>query len=251
MSERELRTACNAARCCKPRASAGRSPPSAASMPRGPPTPAPFPSHPRWKLVFVNHVTTNPFFVPTQYGIQDACALLGCDYQWTGSANADVGEMVNAMNAAIAAKADAIAVPIVDPHAFDAPIAARAGRRHPGVRLQRRCPGRQRQQAPRLYRPGPVPVRLQMGERIAVDGRLAAWSHCSSPRPASSTSSRGWTAQSPRSRNPARTSTSQQIATGRDGQRGAVEDQSLLSRPPGPERHVRGRCRQHAGRRPR
>ncbi|MBV9747649.1 MAG: sugar ABC transporter substrate-binding protein, partial [Acetobacteraceae bacterium] len=21
----------------------------------------PFPSHPRWKLVFVNHVTTNPF----------------------------------------------------------------------------------------------------------------------------------------------------------------------------------------------
>ena len=38
---------------------------------------APFPSHPRWKLVFVNHVTTNPFFVPTQYGIQDACALLG------------------------------------------------------------------------------------------------------------------------------------------------------------------------------
>jgi simple sugar transport system substrate-binding protein len=82
----------------------------------------PFPSHPRWKLVFVNHVTTNPFFVPTQYGIQDACALLGCDYQWTGSANADVAQMVNAMNAAVAAKAAAIAVPIVDPHAFDAPV---------------------------------------------------------------------------------------------------------------------------------
>ena len=47
----------------------------------------PFPAHKRWKFVFVNHVTTNPFFVPTQYGIQDACALLGCDYQWTGSAN--------------------------------------------------------------------------------------------------------------------------------------------------------------------
>ncbi len=85
-------------------------------------TAAPFPDHPRWKLVFVNHVTTNPFFVPTQYGIQDACALLGCDYQWSGSANADVAEMVNAMNAAIAAKAAAIAVPIVDPHAFDAPV---------------------------------------------------------------------------------------------------------------------------------
>lgn len=82
----------------------------------------PFPSHPNWKLVFVNHVTTNPFFVPTQYGIQDACGLLGCDYQWSGSANADVAEMVNAMNAAIASKAAAIAVPIVDPHAFDAPV---------------------------------------------------------------------------------------------------------------------------------
>jgi len=84
---------------------------------------SPFPSHPRWKLVFINHVTTNPFFVPTQYGIQDACALLGCDHQWTGSTTADVGEMVNAMNAAIASKASAIAVPIVDPHAFDAPTA--------------------------------------------------------------------------------------------------------------------------------
>jgi simple sugar transport system substrate-binding protein len=80
-----------------------------------------FPAHPTWRLVFVNHVTTNPFFVPTQYGIHDACEMLGCTSQWTGSANADVGEMVNAMNAAIAAKADAIAVPIVDPRAFNAP----------------------------------------------------------------------------------------------------------------------------------
>ncbi|MGH7120798.1 MAG: sugar ABC transporter substrate-binding protein, partial [Acetobacteraceae bacterium] len=42
----------------------------------------PFPAHPKWRFVFVNHVTTNPFFVPTVYGIQDACALLGCTYQW-------------------------------------------------------------------------------------------------------------------------------------------------------------------------
>jgi simple sugar transport system substrate-binding protein len=81
----------------------------------------PFPGHPRWRFVFVNHVTTNPFFVPTQYGAQDACDLLGCDFQWTGSANSDVAEMVNAMNAAIAAKASAIAVPIIDPKAFNAP----------------------------------------------------------------------------------------------------------------------------------
>ncbi len=82
----------------------------------------PFPDHPRWRFVFVNHVTTNPFFVPTQYGLQDACDLLGCDHQWTGSANSDVAEMVNAMNAAVAAKASAIAVPIIDPKAFNAPI---------------------------------------------------------------------------------------------------------------------------------
>ncbi|HUC17534.1 MAG TPA: sugar ABC transporter substrate-binding protein [Acetobacteraceae bacterium] len=83
----------------------------------------PFPAHPKWRFVFVNHVTTNPFFVPTQYGIQDACALLGCTYQWTGSEVSDVAQMVNAMNAAIAAKADGIAVAIVDPKGFDAPVA--------------------------------------------------------------------------------------------------------------------------------
>ncbi|MEM5295994.1 sugar ABC transporter substrate-binding protein [Burkholderia sp. JPY481] len=83
-----------------------------------------FPSHKKWKIVFVNHVTTNPFFVPTQYGIQDACSLLNMDYQWTGSATSDAGEMVRAVNSAIAAKADAIAVPIVDPSAFDKPIQA-------------------------------------------------------------------------------------------------------------------------------
>ena len=32
-----------------------------------------FPKHPKWKFAFINHVTTNPFFVPTQYGAADAC----------------------------------------------------------------------------------------------------------------------------------------------------------------------------------
>lgn len=82
-----------------------------------------FPEHPRWKFVFVNHVTTNPFFVPTQYGIADACKLLGCSYQWTGSETSDAGQMVNSFNAAIASKADAIACCLVDPKAFNAPTA--------------------------------------------------------------------------------------------------------------------------------
>ena len=50
-----------------------------------------YPSHPKWKFAFINHVTTNPFFVPTQYGAADACALVNCTYQWTGSAKSDVG----------------------------------------------------------------------------------------------------------------------------------------------------------------
>ncbi len=36
-----------------------------------------FPDTPEYNFVFVNHVTTNPFFVPTQYGIEDSEALLG------------------------------------------------------------------------------------------------------------------------------------------------------------------------------
>jgi simple sugar transport system substrate-binding protein len=82
-----------------------------------------FPSHPKWRFVFVNHVTTNPFFVPTQYGIQDACAALGCDYQWTGSKNSITSEMVDAMDTAINAKADGIAIAITDATAFDEPVA--------------------------------------------------------------------------------------------------------------------------------
>ena len=81
-----------------------------------------YPAHPKWKFAFVNHVTTNPFFVPTQYGAADACALVKCGYTWTGSTKADIGEMINAFNAAISAKADGIAVCVVDKSAFEAPI---------------------------------------------------------------------------------------------------------------------------------
>jgi simple sugar transport system substrate-binding protein len=81
-----------------------------------------FPSTPKWKFVFVNHVTTNSFFTPTQYGAQDACALLGTQFQWTGSKDAIVAEMVNAFNAAVSAKADGIAVCVVDKTAFKEPI---------------------------------------------------------------------------------------------------------------------------------
>jgi simple sugar transport system substrate-binding protein len=81
-----------------------------------------FPATPKWKFVFVNHVTTNPFFTPTQYGAQDACALLNCEFQWTGSKDSIVAEMVNATKTAISAKADGIALAVVDKNAFNAPV---------------------------------------------------------------------------------------------------------------------------------
>jgi simple sugar transport system substrate-binding protein len=76
------------------------------------------------KFVFVNHVTTNPFFVPTRYGAEDACKLLGCSYQWTGSENSNVNEMVNAFNTAITGGADGIAIALVDKKAFNQPTDA-------------------------------------------------------------------------------------------------------------------------------
>ena len=83
-----------------------------------------FPATPPWKFTFVNHVTTNPFFVPTQYGLQDAAALLGIPKPaWTGSQNSSVPEMVSATNAAISSKANGIAVAVISATAFKTPVA--------------------------------------------------------------------------------------------------------------------------------
>jgi simple sugar transport system substrate-binding protein len=81
-----------------------------------------FPETPAYNFVFVNHVTTNVFFVPTQYGIEDASALLGTEFQWTGSEKSDVQEMVDAMSTAVSGNADGIALSIIDPQAFNGPI---------------------------------------------------------------------------------------------------------------------------------
>ncbi len=81
-----------------------------------------FPSTPRWRFVFVCHVTTNPFFTPTQYGAEDACRLLNAEYQWTGSVNSVVAEMVDATNTAITGKADGVALAVVDQNAFRDPV---------------------------------------------------------------------------------------------------------------------------------
>ncbi len=75
-----------------------------------------------YHFVMVNHVTTNSFFTATQYGCQDACALTGSSFQWTGSNNSIVSEMVSAFNSAIAAKANGIGCCLIDNTAFNSPV---------------------------------------------------------------------------------------------------------------------------------
>jgi simple sugar transport system substrate-binding protein len=77
------------------------------------------------KFAFINHVTTNSFFAPTQSGFKDAAALLGLpNPTWTGSENGVVSEMVSAFETAIAAGVDGIAIPLTDANAFIAPTKA-------------------------------------------------------------------------------------------------------------------------------
>lgn len=95
---------------------------SAARLARDASDTAFFASHPKYKFVMVNHVTTNSFFTATIYGIQDACALTGCRYQWTGSASSIVSQMVAAFNTAIAGKVNGIGCCLIDNTAFNAPV---------------------------------------------------------------------------------------------------------------------------------
>ncbi|HEX9539562.1 MAG TPA: substrate-binding domain-containing protein, partial [Streptosporangiaceae bacterium] len=83
-----------------------------------------FPKTPAWQFWFVNHVTTNLFFVPTQYGMKDAAALLGLPApKWGGSANSLVTEMVSYLDSAISASANGIATTVIDSHSFTTPVA--------------------------------------------------------------------------------------------------------------------------------
>ena len=208
-----------------------------------------FPKHPKWKFAFINHVTTNPFFVPTQYGAADAARSSTRATRGRGSTKADVGEMINAFNAAISAKADGIAVCVVDKGAFEAPIKRALGRGIPvlaynadGARAGTKARMAYIGQA--LYESG-----FAMGKRIAalvpkgdvalfiatpgalniqprIDGAMAAIKQSGKPINAKI------------------------VADRRRPEQGALDDRLVLPRPQEPGRDVRGRRRRHAGRRP-
>jgi simple sugar transport system substrate-binding protein len=84
-----------------------------------------FPSTPKWKFTFVNHVTDNAFFTPTQYGFQDCAALLGLPTPvWTGALSTQPtnSTMLSAIQAAITAGSPGIATTVVSATSFIAPI---------------------------------------------------------------------------------------------------------------------------------
>ena len=83
-----------------------------------------------------------------------------------------------------AAKADGIAIAVVDKTAFNGAGRPGAGRRHPGRLVQRRRrPGRPGHQPAGLHRPGPVRVRVRAGPAGADPGWTPATWSASSPRP--------------------------------------------------------------------
>src|SRR5579859_819978 len=84
-----------------------------------------FPSTPKWQFTFVNHVTDNSFFTPTQYGFADAAALLGIPTpHWTGalSTQPTVPTMLSSFNDAVTAGSPGIATTVVSATSFVSPI---------------------------------------------------------------------------------------------------------------------------------
>ena len=99
-----------------------------------------FPKTPAWQFWFVNHVYTNPFFVPTQYGFADAAALLDIPVpKWGGSAStSSVSQMVSFLQTAISAKANGIATTVINATGFTTPVMDAMNAGHPSDHLQRR-----------------------------------------------------------------------------------------------------------------
>ncbi len=82
-----------------------------------------FPKTPAWQFWFVNHVTTNTFFTPTQYGFADAAAILDIPVpKWTGSTNSVASQMTTQINAAVSAKAAGIATTLINSSSFTTPV---------------------------------------------------------------------------------------------------------------------------------
>ncbi|WP_246127545.1 sugar ABC transporter substrate-binding protein [Amycolatopsis rhizosphaerae] len=126
-----------------------------------------FPATGAWRFVFINHVTTNSFFVPTKNGMADAAKLLGLpEPQWTGSAEGNVAEMASAFSTAINGNADGIAIALTDSNAFVEPTKRALAKGIPVVAYNATAPGNYplTYVGQDLYQSGYL-----MGRRIAAD----------------------------------------------------------------------------------
>ena len=103
---------------------------------------AAFAPHPRWRFSFVHSDTTDPLHVATQFGIEDACDLLGADFEWTGSARGSIDELETALRKALDDKADGIALVQLDSKALDADVETAKRRGIPVIAFSVGAPGR-------------------------------------------------------------------------------------------------------------
>ncbi|HWC79026.1 MAG TPA: substrate-binding domain-containing protein [Pseudonocardiaceae bacterium] len=115
--------------------------------------------------MFINHVTTNSFFIPTRQGMADAAKLLGLPTpQWTGDENGNVANMVSAFDTAINGGASGIAVALTDSAAFIEPTKAALAKGIPVLAYNATAPNNYplAYVGQDLYQSG-----LQMGQKIA------------------------------------------------------------------------------------
>jgi simple sugar transport system substrate-binding protein len=126
-----------------------------------------FPATPAWKFVFINHVTTNSFFIPTRNGLADAAKMLGLPTpQWTGDENGNVANMASDFDTAISGGADGIAIALTDSTAFIEPTKSALAKGIPVIAYNATAPGNFALSyvGQDLYQSG-----FLMGQRIAQD----------------------------------------------------------------------------------
>jgi simple sugar transport system substrate-binding protein len=126
-----------------------------------------FPTTPAWRFVFINHVTTNSFFLPTRDGLADAAKMLGLPTpQWTGDENGNVANMASDFDTAISGGADGIAISLTDSSAFVEPTKNALAKGIPVIAYNATAPGNYALTyvGQDLYQSG-----LLMGQRIAQD----------------------------------------------------------------------------------
>jgi simple sugar transport system substrate-binding protein len=126
-----------------------------------------FPTTPAWRFVFINHVTTNSFFIPTRNGLADAAKMLGLPTpQWTGDENGNVANMASDFETAISGGADGIAIALTDSSAFVEPTKTALAKGIPVIAYNATAPGNYALTyvGQDLYQSG-----LLMGQRIAQD----------------------------------------------------------------------------------